>query len=636
MAGKDVFVILAFHAHEPHWDQPMFLLDRLDDEEMRNSVRGDNWIVKRAEAGRDAYRDLLRFAEEMKVPVCLEATNELLMQISEFMPATFRALREAYSGRTIYPIYGFAHHTHAALLTDAEVADEIRLNREFVHGVLGAPEARYRGLFPIEGSIDARLLSTIYRAHIDFLVFPHLSPRKARYRLEGAGDPVHEPFVVGPGIVALPRHFSVSQDIWRPITRWKPDGVRAQGYMLGQYFVFDEEYRQERSLPFPITRSEAVAEYCEVVRRAVASAPDGGLILYIQDLELMDFAEEALELLQEAWSAVRLSGEARLHFVTPDDYLDHVLTRGRPLPRLRFHQISWAPEVRLVLRPDGHYPPLDAGPFRGVDLSEEVFRRWPFIFWETGRFIVDVFNTLLTSFGHALRLPLSVADLRDRGYAFDRLNPDETVTLHSRVMKRADNWGWRPDEDRQKRPYLHAYYIADTLRRQLDDPELTRRLRYRFAPLSERSLKGLARLLEVFIDTRVGYLRQGIANLQERAGDRVEEAGEHLASAEKRRQRAAALALRAVRLNARLLKGGPPYPLQGIAALLEALQHHCREAFLATDEIQRAWGCIADTEGMVEEMYRYLYDLYPPLFPSILRDLLTPEELALVEKPPLR
>jgi hypothetical protein len=35
-------------------------------------------------------------------------------------------------------------------------------------------------------------------------------------------------------------------------------------------------------------------------------------------------------------------------------------------------------------------------------------------------------------------------------------------------------------------------------------------------------------------------------------------------------------------------------------------------------------------------MYRYLYDLYPPLFPGILRDLLTPEELALVDSPPLR
>ena len=183
MAQKNVFVILAFHAHEPHWDQPMFLLDRLDDEEMRNSVRNENWIVKRAEAGRDVYRDLIKFAGDMNVPVCLEATNELLMQISESMPATFRALREAYSGQTIYPIYGFAHHTHAALLTDAEVADEIRLNREFVHGILGAPEPRYRGLFPIEDSIDADLLPTIYRARIDFLVFPHLDPRKAHYRL---------------------------------------------------------------------------------------------------------------------------------------------------------------------------------------------------------------------------------------------------------------------------------------------------------------------------------------------------------------------------------------------------------------------------------------------------------------------
>jgi hypothetical protein len=340
--------------------------------------------------------------------------------------------------------------------------------------------------------------------------------------------------------------------------------------------------------------------------------------------------------MREAWSDVRVSEDFQLHFVTPDDYLDHILSRGRPLPRLRFHQISWAPEVRVVLRPDGHYPPLDAGPFRGVDVVEEVFRRWPFIFWETGRFIVDVFNTLMASFGHALRLPLSVADLRDRGYAFDNLNAEETVTLHSRVMKRACNWGWQPDEDRQKRPYLHAYLIADSLRRQLDDPELTRRLRYRFTPLSDLSLKGLERVLEVFVDTRVGYLRQGIANLGERAGDRVEEAMEHLAAAETRRQRAAALARRALKINTELAENGPPYSLQAIGSLLETLQHHCREAFLATDEIQRTWGCIADTEGMVEAMYRYLYELYPPLFPGILRELVTPEELALVEDPPLR
>ena len=34
-------------------------------------------------------------------------------------------------------------------------------------------------------------------------------------------------------------------------------------------------------------------------------------------------------------------------------------------------------------------------------------------------------------------------------------------------------------------------------------------------------------------------------------------------------------------------------------------------------------------------MYRYLYDLYPPLLPGILRDLSTPEELAALDEPEL-
>jgi hypothetical protein len=38
---------------------------------------------------------------------------------------------------------------------------------------------------------------------------------------------------------------------------------------------------------------------------------------------------------------------------------------------------------------------------------------------------------------------------------------------------------------------------------------------------------------------------------------------------------------------------------------------------------------------MVVEMYRYLYELYPPLFPQMLRDLASPEELAMVDAPEL-
>jgi hypothetical protein len=38
---------------------------------------------------------------------------------------------------------------------------------------------------------------------------------------------------------------------------------------------------------------------------------------------------------------------------------------------------------------------------------------------------------------------------------------------------------------------------------------------------------------------------------------------------------------------------------------------------------------------MIEEMYVYLYELYPPLMPRILRDLASDEEMSAVESPAL-
>ncbi len=103
-----------------------------------------------------------------------------------------------------------------------------------------------------------------------------------------------------------------------------------------------------------------------------------------------------------------------MRFVTPDEYIDDVRASGARLPHMRFHQVSWAPEIRLVLRSDGHYPPLHAGPFRGIDNDTEVFRRWPFIFWEPGRFISATFKSLLASFGHQLDVPMTGAELDAR------------------------------------------------------------------------------------------------------------------------------------------------------------------------------------------------------------------------------
>lgn len=638
---KRINVILAFHAQEPLWDFPRRVLDSLDDEEVRREAVGnDNWVRKRADAGRDIYADLLRAGERLGATVCLEATNEVLMQVRRFMPATFERLGEAYRAGAMYPVYGNAFHTHIAMLTDDELADELRLNREFLRDVLGAPEPRRLGAFPMEGSIDAHKLAGFTRAGMEYVIFPNLSERKARYEFEGlpeGADPAHGAFTIGDGLIALPRHFPISQEIWRPITKWQPKRLVPQGYILGKYAVLDEEYRDGRTVDFPIGREQAVGEYAQTLRDAVDAAPDGGLLLYIQDLELMDFGEEALEILVEAWERVRAEGRADVRFTTPDDYIDEVRASGRALPHMRFHQVSWAPEIRLVLRSDGHYPPLHAGEFRGIDNDTDFFRRWPFIFWEPGRFIADAFRSLLTSFGHDLRIPLTGAELDARGYDLDPSLDDGTrLALHLRAMQRACNFGWQPDEARHKWPYMHGLAICEILRGELASGDAAARIARSFRPLPGRALIGLERVLEVIVDTRVAYLRRGIGRLGDRAGteDERAESEAHLQAAEQRWRRASSLARQLRAENAKFITSCA-IDAGAVEPLLALLQEHCREAYLAINEIQRAWMCIRDTDGMIVEMYDYLYDVYPPLFPQILRDLATGEELATIEDPPL-
>jgi hypothetical protein len=638
---KKVNVILAFHAQEPLWDLPRKVLDGLRDEDVkREAVGNDNWVRKRAEANRDIYRDLVELGARLGAPMCLEATNEVLMQVERFMPKTFTRLGDAYRSGAIYPVYGNAFHTHIAMLTDDELTDELRMNREFLRDVVGAPEPRHAGAFPMEGSIDAHKLAGFTRAGMEYVIFPNLSERKARYRFEGlpeGADPVYGAFTIDNGLLALPRHFPISQEIWRPITKWQPERLKPQGYILGKYWVLDEEYREQRFVDYPIGRPAAVDEYTQVLREAVTAAPDDGLLLYIQDLELMDFGEEALDIMGEAWEDVRREGIADVRFVTPDDYIDELRTSERKLPHMQFHQVSWAPEIRLVLRSDGHYPPLHAGEFRDIDNDLDVFRRWPFIFWEPGRFIADTFKSLLQSFGHGLAIPLSGAELDRRGYEFDNDLDDETkLAMHVRIMQRACNFGWQPDEDRHKWPYMHGIGICEILRDELKRPDVAERVSRSFRPMPERALEGLDRVLEIFIDTRVAYLRRGIANLGERAGNEAKraESEAHLQNAERRRARASAL-IRQVRAENSKFITSCAIDTKGVQRILALLQEHCHEAYLAINEIQRAWMCIDDTAGMIEEMYEYLYEVYPPRFPQILREMLTEDERAALDEPAL-
>ena len=333
---------------------------------------------------------------------------------------------------------------------------------------------------------------------------------------------------------------------------------------------------------------------------------------------------------------MREVGIAETRFVTPDEYIDGVGAGGGRLPRLRFHQVSWAPEIRLVLRSDGHYPPLHAGPFRGIDNDTEVFRRWPFIFWEPGRFIAATFKALLAAFGHGLDIPLTGAQLDERGYDFTGLGAGTRLAIHMRAMQRACNFGWQPDEARHKWPYMHGLAICEILREELQQPEIAERVSHDVRPLAEQALRGLDRVLEIIVDTRVAYLRRGIERLGERAGsgEKRAEAEQHLEQVERRRRRASALARQLQAENTKFITSCA-IDARAVGRILALVQEHCKEAYLAVNEIQRAWMCIDDTAGMIEEMYDYLYDLYPPKFPAILRDLLSAEEMALVDDPPL-
>jgi hypothetical protein len=628
---KRAYIILAFHAHEPLWDLPNELIALVDDPEIHDAIRGENYVLKRAREERDIYTHLVQTAESLEAPVALDVTNELLVQLAWYIPETFQNLATAYKNGTIYPLYTHAHHTHAALLTSDEIADELRLNVELLHNVMGVPEPRHRGAFPTEGSVDATKLAAYKDSGMEYIVFPHLSDRKAHFIVDGKDDIQYRAFVVGPDILALPRHFPVSQYIWRPITRYDPEGVKNQGYILGKYWVFAEEYRSKSYVPFPISWEEAVAEYTKVLENALTESPDRGLILYIQDLELMDFGDIALRIMEQAWKNVLNKKIAEVHFVTPDDYLESLGDMTK-LPHVRLYQISWAPEIRLVLRYDGHYPPLNAGEFSGVDLEEAVFKQLPFVFWEPGRFLINIYGAILDAFGMPRRLAVDAALLHDTRYAIPRFDFKDQVALHYRLMKRACNWGWRPEEGRQKRPFLHGYRLSELLLG--TTPEDNAFAGTRYVHPGDTTYVGAERIMEFLLDTRFDYLRAGIEE-GSLAGEQKEAALIEIKRGQSHRVIATEFIQRALEASHSVESATTPDGKgEALNRLIRELKGYCREVFVATDHTQRAWGYINGIDSMILTMYLHLYEIYPPRFPMMFRELL-PEEWKARENPKL-
>lgn len=634
---KEIYVILAFHAHEPTWELPQKLLDIIDNIDMKQALKDENWLARRSAEDRDIYLELINFARKMQIPVSLEITNELLSQISKLMPVTLEEIKKAYLEGFFYPVYGYAHHTHIALLTEAEIEDEIRLNKEHLHQILKVPLPKYPGLFPIEGSLDSGKLGALKNSGIKWVIFPNFDQHKTYYQVEDGLNEQYEPFLISHDIVALPRHFPVSQYIWRPITKWKIDGVKNQGYIMGRYWVLPEEYQKREFVKFPIDREQAIAEYEAVLRQALQEAPDKGLILYIQDLELMDFGDIALEIMQHAWANVVDQSDIKVSFVTPDMFLEkRVMPDIGKLKHLRFHQVSWAPETRLVLRYDGHYPPLESGEFRGRDATTEIFRPVPFIFWEPGRYISRLVNSFLAIFGISLKISATAGQLFESQYDFSKLPDDVQVALHSRIIKRACNWGWFPNEGLQKRPFLHGYRLADLLLKRLDEISDYAAFRNNLSTVNSSCFYGLDRILEVIIDTRCNYLTEALVKLSLTTGWEYSEAFRELDSSHYWRREATKLILRAQHHNERLQFATGGRFATELRRLLMNFRDYSRAVFISIDHIQRTWVKAGDPDSVLTTMYEYLFRLYPPKFPAILESTLSEEELQNLNNPELR
>ncbi|MFW6238920.1 MAG: glycoside hydrolase, partial [Halanaerobiales bacterium] len=576
-------------------------------------------LKKREEEGRYIYTLCSEFGDRLDAPLCVEYTNELLVQIKEVMPKVFEKLISDYQRGRLYPLYGHAHHAHVSLLKKEEITQEILWNREYLHQYMKVPYPEYNGLFPPEASFNSDKMKGIADANIDYVIFPHLEPGKVPFEIRGEGDYTYKPFLIeeaGKKIIAFPRNFPISQEIWRPITKMKRDALKSQGYMLGKFPVFNNEYFGEQE-DFPITKEAGVSMYVDVLRQELEKVPDSGVLLYIQDLELMDFGDIALDIMEKAWLRVIKEEEEKynIRFVTPDQYLDQVLagTGIDSLPRIKFNKICWAPEIRLILRADGHYPPLGVDGVDGYSREKSGIYDHPHIFWKNGSYYCGIFTALLANFNITTEIPVDIGQLGEKKYDLKDENLKTRTVIYLRLMKRACNWGWRPTEGRQKRPCLLGYLLSGILLEMLKGKPRDLVLNRNYKRLDPRNIVGLRETLKVFIGSRVNYLQYGLTEYKEARNEDVSKAIELLDKVAIWEKRAVSATGELYRLN----QNGK----SALEDLLRGLQDYSQAVYVATDYIQKVWGESPDPEFLVEKMYEYLYQLYPPVFPSLMEEI---------------
>src|SRR5690606_38290350 len=128
-----------------------------------------------------------------------------------------------------------------------------------------------------------------------------------------------------------------------------------------------------------------------------------------------------------------------------------------------------------------------------------------------------------------------------------------------------------------------------------------------------------------FIDSRLEYLRFGLEKYMAEHGGDLSEAYREIEEVNRWKEVAVQKAKELYTVN-----GNENMTLVSkMKQLISLVQDYCQALFMATEHIQKVWGVVPDVEYLVDRMYEYLYDIYPPLFPAMIRriDAMTAPEV---------
>ncbi len=602
---KNVYVVLGFHAHEASKEIGNQILQEAVDPDIKKLLPFDNVLAKNAPLVRDTFLALIQLSKNLNIPICLAASNEILSQLRNIAPETFTKLREAYQERSIYPILNFAYEAHILLTSPEEVADEVRMNTEFIEDVLEITLARYikhKGVFPPECSIDGKKTDAFAQAGLEYVLAPHLEDQFFNFTVTPPGKVEFTPLQFENGVVVFPRNHKASEGLWQVLTRLKPKWAAQQGYLLGEYPVFTEEYTTGQYLKFPLSLQEAIDEYTNILRQVITDVPDNGVIFSMQKLDMLNFGEWALGIIGAAWMNVMADNVAQIRFVTPDTILDEKPKSS--FPRIKFDEISWFPENRVIVNIDGQYPPLGIAEYNGYKVGEKLWKRWPFIFWEPGRQLTTIIHSLYNSYGHKATSKLKVREMLQQNLM--QVDLEEQYALHLRMIKRASNWVSSLEEDSLREVFLHAYYVLRRMSVAHLDPA-------RFQRISDETLTGLDATLDILLGQRILLLQSNIKKMEQTKMVSYPLAYTYLSGAAIWKDKASFALRNAQNLN----RSG-----KNVQELVVHLCECCKDVCLCLNNIKHTHKDLPEKEYVYTEMYKQLYKTFPPKLHSSLDMLL--------------